>query len=87
MPAKSYKDMIIAAIVALKERSGSSSAAIKKHMLANNKGLDFKSHLLSGALKRGVAGKVFNQIKNSYKVVAKPKKVIKKVIKKKVRYI
>ena len=82
MPSKSYAVMISEAIVALKDRTGSSSAAIKKHILANNNGLDFKPHFLTAALKRGVAGKTFNQIKNSYKLVPKPKVAKKKPAKK-----
>ncbi|KAJ7381999.1 Histone H1.0 [Desmophyllum pertusum] len=51
-----YKEMIAAAIAALKERGGSSRQAIKKYILANNK-VDANSvdtHLRM-ALKRGVA--------------------------------
>ena len=85
--SKSYATMITEAIVALKDRTGSSSAAIKKYILANNKGLDFKQHFLTAALKRGVEGNTFNKIKSSYKLVAKPKVAKKKPAKKPGKFI
>ena len=39
---KSYSDMVKEAIVALKERTGSSSPAIKAYIIANNKDLNFQ---------------------------------------------
>jgi hypothetical protein len=42
MAGKTYLEMATAAIAALKDRTGSSSQAIKAHIVANNKGLDFK---------------------------------------------
>ena len=74
--------MVKAAIGALKERSGSSTIAIKKYIAANYKGVDaekIKTHVLK-ALKKGVADKSLVQIKASYKLakVEKPKKEVKK---------
>merc|ERR1711953_419922 len=86
-----YSVMIAAAITALKDRTGSSRAAILKHIVANNKVDAAKAATQVGlALKRGVAKGALKMAsakgKNagSYKLVkvVKPKKV-KKVVKKK----
>merc|ERR1712051_643249 len=87
-----YSVMIAAAITALKDRTGSSRAAILKHVVANNK-VDATKAVTQVrlALKRGVAKGALKMAsakgKNagSYKLVkvVKPKKV-KKVVKKKV---
>merc|ERR1712020_532322 len=86
-----YSVMITAAITALKDRTGSSRAAILKHVVANNKVDAAKAATqVRLALKRGVAKGALKMAsakgKNagSYKLVkvAKPKKV-KKVVKKK----
>merc|ERR1719414_1349053 len=83
--------MIAAAITALKDRTGSSRAAILKHVVANNKVDAAKAATqVRLALKRGVAKGALKMAsakgKNagSYKLVkvAKPKKA-KKVVKKK----
>ena len=50
-----YSEMIKAAIVALKERGGSSRQAIEKYIKANYKVGEVGPHLKT-ALKRGVAG-------------------------------
>ena len=50
-----YADMIRAAIVALKERSGSSRQAIEKYIKANYKVGDKASHSIKAALKRGAS--------------------------------
>merc|ERR1711994_1215892 len=86
-----YSVMIAAAITALKDRTGSSRAAILKHVVANNK-VDATKAVTQVrlALKRGVAKGALKMAsakgKNagSYKLVkvVKPKKV-KKVVKKK----
>ncbi|KAF1801021.1 linker histone H1 and H5 family-domain-containing protein, partial [Mucor lusitanicus] len=58
----SYESMIIAAILSLKERKGSSRPAIKKYVLANFKvapGAHFDSQI-SGAIRRGAAKDVFS---------------------------
>ena len=39
---KTYLEMAVAAIASLKNRTGSSGPAIKAHIIANNKGIDFK---------------------------------------------
>ena len=76
--------MVKAAIGALKERSGSSTIAIKKYIAANYTGVDaekIKTHVLK-ALKKGVTDKSLVQIKASYKLakVEKPKKEVKKKV-------
>merc|ERR1711950_83702 len=86
-----YSVMVAAAITALKDRTGSSRAAILKHVVANNKVDAAKAATqVRLALKRGVAKGALKMAsakgKNagSYKLVkvVKPKKV-KKVVKKK----
>merc|ERR1719237_1381563 len=85
--------MIAAAVTALKDRTGSSRAAILKHVVANNKVDAAKAATqVRLALKRGVAKGALKMAsakgKNagSYKLVKveKPKKVkkVKKVVKK-----
>merc|ERR1712203_796875 len=89
-----YSVMIAAAITALKDRTGSSRAAILKHVVANNKvdaakaatqvRLSLKRGVAKGALKMAAAK---GKNAGSYKLVkvVKPKKVkkVKKVVKKK----
>lgn len=76
-----YIDMIVAAIVALKERTGSSRQAIVKYIKANYKVGDNADVHVKMALKRGVASGTLAQPKGtgasgSFKVVKKtePKK-------------
>lgn len=76
-----YIDMIVAAIVALKERTGSSRQAIVKYIKANYKVGDNSDVHVKMALKRGVASGALAQPKGtgasgSFKVVkkAEPKK-------------
>ena len=76
-----YIDMIIAAITALKERTGSSRQAIVKYIKANYKVGDNADVHVKMALKRGVASGALAQPKGtgasgSFKVVkkAEPKK-------------
>lgn len=76
-----YIDMIVAAIVALKERTGSSRQAIVKYIKANYKVGDNADVHVKMALKRGVASGALAQPKGtgasgSFKVVkkAEPKK-------------
>ena len=85
----SYKSGIIGAITELKDRTGSSSIAIKKHMQAN---LPADKKWMNGtylnALKKMVADGDLKQVKASYKLSAdfkkkaaaasKPKKAPKK---------
>ena len=76
-----YIDMITAAIVALKERTGSSRQAIVKYIQANYKVGDNAGVHIKMALKKGVASGALTQPKGtgasgSFKVVkkAEPKK-------------
>ena len=71
-----YIDMITAAIVALKERTGSSRQAIVKYIKANYKVADNADTHVKMALKRGVASGALAQPKGtgasgSFKVVKK----------------
>merc|ERR1712001_508524 len=89
-----YSVMIAAAITALKDRTGSSSAAILKHVVANNKvdaakaatqvRLSLKRGVAKGALKMAAAK---GKNAGSYKLVkvVKPKKVAKKPAAKKAK--
>ena len=84
-----YSEMIAAAIVALKERSGSSRQAILKYISANYKVGDHAGTHLKLALKRGVTGGALKQVKGtgasgSFKVAEKPKAPKKKPAAKKV---
>ena len=84
-----YIDMIVAAITALKERTGSSRQAIVKYIKANYKVGDGSDTHVKLALKRGVTSGTLSQPKGtgasgSFKVVKKeaPKKVKKPAAKK-----
>lgn len=82
-----YGDMIAAAIVALKERSGSSRQAILKHIQSNYKVSDGANTHVKLALKRGVASGALKQVKGtgasgSFKVAEKPKPAKKSAPKK-----
>ena len=90
----SYNAMATAAILAMKDRTGSSVMAITKWVQTEYPNLAFKKHLLGAALKKGAASGAFVKVKASYKVsmnekkkiaaAAKPKKAkAKKVVKKK----
>ena len=81
-----YSEMIKAAIVALKERGGSSRQAIEKYIKANYKVGEVGPHLKT-ALKRGVAGGKLVHTKGvgasgSFKVPKEEKKAPKKPAKK-----
>lgn len=77
------------AILALKDRTGSSPQAIKAYITKTHPSVKFARHALTLALKKGVESKKLVKVKGSYKVSAeektkkatKPKK--KKAIKKK----
>jgi histone H1/5 len=70
----SYKAGIIKAITELKDRTGSSSIAIKKHMQADMpKGKEWKNTVYLKALKKAVADGELTQNKGSYKLSAKTK--------------
>ena len=79
-----YSEMIAAAIVALKERTGSSRVAILKYIKANYKVGDNAATCVKNALKKGVVAGALTQVKGvgsngSFKVVKKtePKKAKK----------
>ena len=90
----SYKAGIFAAVAELKDRTGSSSIAIKKHMQANlPKDKKWLNGMFLNALKKAVADGDLVQVKGSYKLspeykkkaaaAAKPKKPKKKAAPKK----
>ena len=73
-----YSEMVQAAIIALKERSGSSRQAILKYIQANYKVKDNAGQFLKQALKKGVASGALKQVKGtgasgSFRVAEKPK--------------
>merc|ERR1712109_221056 len=76
--------MIVAAVKDLKNRKGSSLAAIKKHIAANNK-VDIAK--LNPFIKKGIKSlvekKVLVQVKGSFKMGKEEKPKKKKVVKKK----
>jgi len=75
----SYSAGIIAAITGLKDRTGSSSIAIKKTMQASMpKDKKWMNATFLAALKKMVADGVLIQNKGSYKLGAKAKKAPKK---------
>lgn len=78
-----YIEMISAAIVALKERSGSSRQAIAKYVKANYTVNESADIHIKAALKRAVAAGALKQVKGtgasgSFKVAEKPKPKAKK---------
>ena len=82
-----YSEMIAAAIVSLKERSGSSRQAILKYVAANYKVGEGANTHVKMALKRGVASGDLKQVKGtgasgSFKVAEKAKPAKKKPAKK-----
>merc|ERR1712109_297048 len=76
--------MIVAAVKDLKNRKGSSLAAIKKHIAANNKvDLVKLAPFIRKGLKSLVEKKVLVQVKGSFKMGKEEKPKKKKVVKKK----
>ena len=78
-----YIEMISAAIVSLKERSGSSRQAIAKYIKANYTVNDSADVHIKAALKRAVTAGILKQVKGtgasgSFKVAEKPKPKAKK---------
>jgi histone H1/5 len=67
---QTYLEMAVTAIKALKDRTGSSSAAIKKYIVANNT-VAFAQHNLKAALKAGVINGTLVLVKASYKLSEK----------------
>lgn len=74
----SYKAGIIKAITELKDRTGSSSIAIKKHMQANMGDKKWLNGVFLKALKDGVDSGEFVKVKASYKLSAAAKTAAKK---------
>ncbi|TDH68418.1 hypothetical protein CCR75_000493 [Bremia lactucae] len=74
-----YYDLIKEAVLALKERSGSSRHAIDKFVAAK-KGSSYSKSRLNIALKRGVEAGKLVPVKGSFKLAADEKKVAKKPI-------
>ena len=83
-----YEVMVKAAIVSLKERSGSSVHAIAKYLAATYKLPDGWKKVLSTQVKKmaGASAKLL-QVKNSYKLGEALKKAPKKVVKKKAKVV
>merc|ERR1712109_349718 len=76
--------MIVAAVKDLKNRKGSSLAAIKKHIAANNKvDLVKLAPFIRKGIKSLVEKKVLVQVKGSFKMGKEEKPKKKKVVKKK----
>merc|ERR1712124_215833 len=79
-----YEQMVKAALVALKDRTGSSAQAIAKYMKANFKGLpDNMPKQLSKCLKLCVENEKLKKVKASYKLGSLKADVKKKPAKKK----
>merc|ERR1711906_37985 len=80
-----YAKMIVTAIVALKDRTGSSLQAIKKAIGAAYPALSpaSVSKATTASLKKMVAAGTVNQTKGSYKLSAKTKDAAKKPVAKK----
>jgi histone H1/5 len=74
----SYKAGIIKAITELKDRTGSSSIAIKKHMQASMGDKKWQNGIFLKALKDGVTAGDFVKVKSSYKLSAAAKTAAKK---------
>jgi len=62
----SYKAKIVEAIQEFNDRTGSSSIAIKKHIMAANPDLEWKNSVFLTTLSKSVADGDFIQIKKSY---------------------
>ena len=77
-PKKTYFELAKEAIVALKERGGSSGQAIKGYITKTYPALNFQQHLLRSALKTGTAKGKLVQVKASWKLAVAEKKTVKK---------
>ena len=73
-PKKSYFDLAKEAILALKERTGSSPQAIKSYICTNHPSIKFAQHLLRSALNKGAETGKFVKVKASFKLAAAEKK-------------
>ena len=81
-PKKTYFELAKEAIVALKERGGSSGQAIKGYITKTYPALNFQQHLLRSALKTGTAKGKLVQVKASWKLAVAEKKTVKPAAKK-----
>jgi histone H1/5 len=75
---KSYFELAKEAIATLKERSGSSSQAIKAHIVSNHPTIKFAQHSLRTALKKGAESGKLVKVKASFKLAESEKKAPKK---------
>ena len=75
---KTYFQMVKEAIIALKDRTGSSPQAIKAWIMSNYPQLTFAQHNLRFALKKGVSDGKLVKTKNSFKLSAAAK-IVKKL--------
>ena len=73
----SYKEIIKAAILALKHQMGSTPQAIKLYIVSNFLKVKFLQHALRIALKKGVSAVELVLVKHSYKLSAAAKKPVK----------
>lgn len=76
-----YKSGIMDAITRMKDRTGSSSVAIKKYMLANipDNRTTLINHMFLGQLKKMVADGILVRFKDHYKISADYKEYVKKL--------
>jgi histone H1/5 len=81
---KSYFELAKEAIAALKERSGSSTQAIKAHIVFNHPSIKFAQHSLRSALKKGAESGKLVKVKASFKLAEAEKEAPKKAVAKKV---
>ena len=79
-----YEVMVKAAIVSLKDRSGSSTQAIAKYLAVTYTLPDGWKKVLSTQIKKMAASERLLKVKNSFKLGEELKKAPKKVVKKKV---
>mmetsp|Transcript_14832 Transcript_14832/g.32885 ORF Transcript_14832/g.32885 Transcript_14832/m.32885 type:complete len:221 (+) Transcript_14832:101-763(+) len=77
----SYKAKIVTAIQDLKDRTGSSAIAIKKHIMHANPEMNWMNSVFLTTLKKSVADKDFIQIKGSYKLSPEYKKKLADALK------
>jgi len=82
-----YEVMVKAAIVSLKERSGSSTQAIAKYLAATYKLPDGWKKVLSTQIKNLTKSAKLLKLKNSFKLGEALKKAPKKVVKKKAKVV
>ena len=75
---KSYYDHICEAILALKDRKGTSSIAMESYIISNNSDISFKRHVMRAALKTHTEAGRLIRIKNSWKFSPEEKKLAQK---------